>query len=298
MFQPSGVFQPPLVLQQPPQFQSSGVQQPRFQSFQTQPQPPSLLPPSMAWLWGGAHPAPPGPSTSTTPSPTSTADPVVQHTVAAAGSGEPCAICLADMDLAEEVRRLALCTHAFHAACLRQMAAAAPSPFLQCPTCKRVHGVRTGTRPVQGARMGHCLSAAGLPGHEGRGSLVVTFTFLPGMQGPEHPSPGQPYHPVGFPRQAYLPDTPEGLRALHGLYLAWSQRLVFTVGTSLTTGRPNCVTWNDIHLKTAVSGGEHSYPDPAFLTNLMAELAGFGITEGEVGAHMTAHPALRTTGGL
>ena len=91
---------------------------------------------------------------------------------------------------------------------------------------------------------------------------------------------------------------PPPRRALHGLYLAWSQRLVFTVGTSLTTGRPNCVTWNDIHLKTAVSGGEHSYPDPAFLTNLMAELAGFGITEGEVGAHMTAHPALRTTGGL
>ena len=96
----------------------------------------------------------------------------------------------------------------------------------------------------------------------------------------------------------FTPTLPSSCRALHGLYLAWAQRLLFTVGTSLTTGRPNCVTWNDIHLKTAVSGGEHSYPDPAFLPNLMAELAGFGITEGEVGAHVAAHPDLRTRGGL
>ena len=58
-------------------------------------------------------------------------------------------------------------------------------------------------------------------------------------------------------------------RALHGLYLAWEQRLLFTVGTSMTTGQPNCVTWNDIHLKTHRSGPNHSYPDPNFLTNLM-----------------------------
>ena len=58
-------------------------------------------------------------------------------------------------------------------------------------------------------------------------------------------------------------------RALHGLYLAWEQRLLFTVGTSLTTNQTNCVTWNDIHLKTHKSGPNHSYPDPNFLSNLM-----------------------------
>ena len=41
--------------------------------------------------------------------------------------------------------------------------------------------------------------------------------------------------------------------ALHGVYLAWAQRLMFTVGRSITTGQDNCVTWNDIHMKTNVS---------------------------------------------
>ena len=114
------------------------------------------------------------------------------------------------------------------------------------------------------------------------------------VQGPEHPSPGQPYTASNFPRAAYLPDTPDGCRfkdlimtklgflyvwpwnfcrALHGLYLAWEQRLLFTVGTSMTTGRANCVTWNDIHLKTNNQAGQsHSYPDPHFLSNLMQVL--------------------------
>merc|ERR1712107_195522 len=87
-------------------------------------------------------------------------------------------------------------------------------------------------------------------------------------------------------------------RALHGLYLAWEQRLLFTVGTSLTTNQSNCVTWNDIHLKTYKLGPNHCYPDPNFLSNLMQELAGFGITEAEIGRHMTAHPNLRTRGRL
>ena len=119
-------------------------------------------------------------------------------------------------------------------------------------------------------------------------------------------------------------------RALHGLYLAWEQRLLFTVGTSMTSGQSNCVTWNDIHLKTNRTGPDHSYPDPNFLVNLMQvphyiiyiisfemykdasyltmflliltsylqELAGFGITEAEIGTHMTDQPNLRARGRL
>ena len=36
--------------------------------------------------------------------------------------------------------------------------------------------------------------------------------------------------------QAYIPDNEEGVKALHGIYLAWEQRLLFKVGTSLTNG--------------------------------------------------------------
>ena len=34
------------------------------------------------------------------------------------------------------------------------------------------------------------------------------------------------------------------------------------------------------------------------LISYLQELAGFGITEAEIGAHMTAHPNLRTRGKL
>jgi deltex-like protein len=176
------------------------------------------------------------------------------------------------------------------------MLAAAPSAFLQCPTCKRVHGVRTGDRPTAGAAITHRLLPTALPGHPACGTIQVTFQFKAGVQGPEHPHPGRPYHPVGFPRSAFLPDSPAGERALHGLYLAWQQRLIFTVGQSITTGREDSVTWNDIHLKT--QDPDHSYPDPHHLANLAQELAGFGITEAEVGSHLAAHPDLRTRGRL
>ena len=49
-----------------------------------------------------------------------------------------------------------------------------------------------------------------------------------------------------------LSDTVEGEEALHGIYLAWTQRLMFTVGRSISTGQEDCITWNDIHMKTNV----------------------------------------------
>ena len=68
------------------------------------------------------------------------------------------------------------------------------------------------------------------------------------MQGPEHPNPGQYYQ--GTSRTAYLPDNHEGREVLQLLRRAFDARLVFTVGTSNTTGLSNQVIWNDIHPAT------------------------------------------------
>jgi len=217
-----------------------------------------------------------------------------------------CSICLLDLGDTSSyssdttlapVLTLVDCNHSFHSACLTALLANSPSPFLQCPTCKKVYGVRTGTRPRTGT-MAHRIVSTPLPGHSGCGTIEITFMFSPGIQGHEHPHPGQYYHPVGFPRTAFLPDNQEGLKALHGLYLAWEQRLLFTVGRSITTGQDNCVTWNDIHLKTKKGGGEHSYPDEHYLSNLSQDLAGFGITEAEISSHMDRHQGLRDRGHL
>ena len=87
----------------------------------------------------------------------------------------------------------------------------------------------------------------------GYGTITIQYHFPSGFQGPEHPHPGQYYE--GTSRTAYLPDTREGREVLQLLRRAFDARLVFTVGTSSTTGRSNQVIWNDIHHKTSPSGG-------------------------------------------
>lgn len=106
---------------------------------------------------------------------------------------------------------------------------------------------------------------------------IVTFL----SQGPEHPSPGKPFTARGFPRQCYLPDSPQGRKVLELLKVAWKRRLIFTVGTSSTTGETDTVVWNEIHHKTEMDRNVtgHGYPDPNYLQNVLAELAAQGVTE-------------------
>ena len=73
------------------------------------------------------------------------------------------------------------------------------------------------------------------------------------MQGPDHPHPGKYY--TGTNRTAYLPDNKDGRKVLKLLRKAFDQKLTFTIGRSMTTGRDDCVTWNDIHHKTSTTGG-------------------------------------------
>lgn len=65
------------------------------------------------------------------------------------------------------------------------------------------------------------------------------------------------------------------------LKVAWKRRLIFTVGTSNTTGESDTVVWNEIHHKTEMdcNATGHGYPDPNYLQNVLAELAAQGVTE-------------------
>ena len=87
----------------------------------------------------------------------------------------------------------------------------------------------------------------------GYGTIVIDYQFPSGLQGLEHPNPGQLYQ--GTSRTAYLPDNSEGREVLQLLRRAFDARLVFTIGNSNTTGRSHQVIWNDIHHKTNRSGG-------------------------------------------
>ena len=61
---------------------------------------------------------------------------------------------------------------------------------------------------------------------------------------------------------------------------AWDMKLTFTVGTSLTTGAKDVITWNDIHHKTSRSGGisNYGYPDPNYLDRVTEDMEALGVT--------------------
>ncbi|XP_069767016.1 probable E3 ubiquitin-protein ligase DTX2 isoform X2 [Narcine bancroftii] len=180
----------------------------------------------------------------------------------------------------DAVGKLARCGHVFHLLCMMAMYENGNKDgSLQCPSCKTIYGEKTGTQPK--GRMDIYLLPQSLPGYPDTGSIQIVYNIPPGIQGPEHPNPGKPYTARGFPRHCYLPYNEKGRQVLELLKVAWNRRLIFTVGTSSTTGETDTVVWNEIHHKTEkgsnVSG--HGFPDPNYLDNVLGELAAQGVTE-------------------
>lgn len=164
------------------------------------------------------------------------------------------------------------CKHEFCEECLEQ---SIKSIGPTCPICKDVFGVMEGDQP-DGTMTWH-TSPSPLPGFYHFGTIEIHYDIPSGYQKANHPNPGQRYH--GTQRTAYLPDTKEGNEVLMLLKKAFDQRLIFTVGTSRTSGMDNVVTWNDIHHKTSTHGGAegYGYPDPGYLSRVKEELKAQGI---------------------
>nr|XP_013813713.1 PREDICTED: probable E3 ubiquitin-protein ligase DTX2 [Apteryx mantelli mantelli] len=180
----------------------------------------------------------------------------------------------------EVVGRLTNCQHSFHMLCVLAMYSNGNKDgSLQCPSCKTIYGEKTGTQPK--GKMEVSTFPQSLPGHKDCGTIQIVYHISRGIQGPEHPNPGMPYTARGFPRYCYLPDNEKGRKVLELLKVAWKRRLIFTVGTSSTTGESNTVVWNEIHHKTEMDTNlsGHGYPDPNYLDNVLAELAAQGVTE-------------------
>ncbi|XP_032439576.1 E3 ubiquitin-protein ligase DTX4a [Xiphophorus hellerii] len=183
---------------------------------------------------------------------------------------------------AESVGRLAQCGHQYHLQCLVAMYNNGNKDgSLQCPTCKTIYGVKTGNQPP--GKMEYHVIPHSLPGHPDCKTIRIIYNIPPGIQGPEHPNPGKPFTARGFPRHCYLPDSEKGRKVLRLLLVAWDRRLIFSVGTSSTTGESDTVIWNEVHHKTEFGSNltGHGYPDPGHLDNVLEELRAQGITEEE-----------------
>ncbi|XP_029107624.1 E3 ubiquitin-protein ligase DTX4a [Scleropages formosus] len=181
---------------------------------------------------------------------------------------------------AESVGRLSRCGHQYHVQCLVAMYNNGNRDgSLQCPTCKTIYGVKTGSQPP--GKMEYHVIPHSLPGHPDCRTIRIIYTIPPGIQGPEHPNPGKPFTARGFPRHCYLPDSEKGRKVLRLLLVAWDRRLLFSVGTSSTTGESDTVIWNEVHHKTEFGSNltGHGYPDPGYLDNVLEELRAQGITE-------------------
>ena len=205
-------------------------------------------------------------------------NPESEHPVISAPEVDPCSVCLDP--LAQAVVVLP-CSHSLHQHCARQLVlqGSAGPLCLQCPQCQTQHGTRTGTQP-RGGTMAWVTTGTSLPGHEGTGTIAITYSIPAGVQGEEHPHPGQPYHTLGFPRTAFLPATREGRKVLDLLATAFSRRLLFTVGRSLSLGQEDCVTWAEVHHKTQQQGEVYGFPDPGYLARVRQELGEKGVREG------------------
>ncbi|XP_031549211.1 probable E3 ubiquitin-protein ligase DTX2 [Actinia tenebrosa] len=182
-----------------------------------------------------------------------------------------------------DIKELKKCKHRFHGTCLLEfMKSGSKNGWIQCPTCKAIHGIKHGNQPKDGT-MDVSRSRQSLPGYHGHGMIVITYDFRTGIQDKEHPHPGKVYYASGFPRICYLPDNEKGQKVFRLLKKAWERRLIFTVATSNTTGQDDTVVWNEIHHKTEafsnISG--HGFPDPNYLDNVLAELAVQGIDDSD-----------------
>ncbi|XP_063407600.1 uncharacterized protein LOC134691201 [Mytilus trossulus] len=186
---------------------------------------------------------------------------------------DKCPICLEEIS-GSKLRQLSRCKHIFCKNCLEECFNRMP----MCPICNMVYGELTGNQP-EGIMIECFQNDVHLPGYTDCGVIKIFYSFISGKQLKGQPNPGKSYE--GTQRTAYLPDNTEGQKVHRLLRRAFQQRILFTIGSSRTTGKQDVVTWNDVHHKTRIDGGpaRFGYPDPGYVTRVLDELAAKGITE-------------------
>lgn len=181
-------------------------------------------------------------------------------------SEDKCVICQDELT-DNDVVSITCCSTLFHQQCATEAFRFKP----QCPVCRFVMEPLIGSCPP-GTMTHKILSSPNIGGTVG--CIEIHYNIPSGIQRDNHPSPGIAF--AGTSRRAYLPNDEEGRKVLALLKRAFDAKLTFTIGTSLTTGEHNVVTWAGIHHKTSFSG-TFGYPDPLYLERVQIELKAKGI---------------------
>jgi len=199
----------------------------------------------------------------------------MKHKDSGEASDDMCPICFeAFADNGGIVAKMKKCGHSFCLDCIQE----ALSHNNRCPTCRTILGQVRGQMPT--GKMSVTRSSMKCKGHENcRGSLVITYDIQAAVQRIYMQNPGVNHS--GKYETAYLPDNDEGRKLLERLKYAFSRGLTFVVGTSMTTGATNVVTWATIHHKTSPNNGPHGFPDPSYFANCNSELDNAGVPDFE-----------------
>ena len=130
-----------------------------------------------------------------------------------------------------------------------------------CPSCQQLYPSLPGPQP-SGVMKSRMDPSRDCEGHAaGRGSIAVRYEFEGGVQLEQHPEPGGIYK--GRTTNVFLPNDDAGSKALQLLKLAFERGLLFRVGKSVTTGKPEFgVVWNGIHQRTRRDGGATNHVVP------------------------------------
>jgi deltex-like protein len=187
-----------------------------------------------------------------------------------------CPICFRNLRIDGPVACPIKCGHTFHRSCIESSLGHSS----KCPLCRQnITGELQGTMPT-GTMVIKTNEGYTCSGYES-GTLVINYSFDSGIQKPYHQNPGQPYSSTI--RVAYLPDNQEGRKILKRLKFAFSSGLTFTVGTSLSTGMANSITWASIHHKNSLSGGRaHGFPDAGYVLSANEELDALGVPSSDI----------------
>lgn len=183
-----------------------------------------------------------------------------------------CAICLCDFEEQDtSILRMGRCNdHFFHKECLESCQG--DSEHIKCPICGQIYGVMIGDM-TKGTLSIYYFHPGVIPcdGYEDVGTYQIYYRFPDGIKGDTNFT--------GTKRVAFFPDTREATEVMRLFLMCFERRLSFTVGTSVTTGRENCVIWNGVHHKTCPSGGaaNFGYPDLSYFSRVKEELAAKGI---------------------
>jgi deltex-like protein len=184
---------------------------------------------------------------------------------------DDCPICCMDYPSGDNYWKILLCTHKLCIPCHERLESKGVTmsgvehTFLKCPFCQSCSGQEIGSCPngVMNVTHGYYDCA----GYEGYGSLCINYDI-------QRTSTSK----YSLNRTAYLPNSPKGNNVLTLLQTAFDRRLIFSIGTSMTTGRTDTLVWN-IHHKTQLQGGAqaHGYPDPTYLDRVLDELKQYGL---------------------